>query len=187
MRRFFRFIGDFFIHLAKYIWIPLAFAGIVGIVYASVRFGAFDAFTDWFNDAAAYVFESVEFLWFANILEKMMDWFIDDVGVLIQLLLGLPFFALIVVLAILFFVLSLLWGLVSLIIAALLMILYFILSILFIYVLVPAAAIGAIFLLIRLRLDAYEFKISQTVHCGLFSIAIITLTVFYFMYIATLA
>lgn len=179
-------LGKFFRYFFKYFWVPLVLGILSALIYIFLRYGAFDAVTDWFNHAANAMFDTVQFEWILVVLESMMDWFGDNVGPFLQFLLGLPFIALIVVLAILFFVLTCIWALVALIIAGILMLLYFILSILLIYVVVPAAAVGAIILLIFLRRDAYEYEVLQTTLCVLDSISSVLIVVFYFIGISVM-
>jgi len=179
-------LGKFFRYFFKFFWVPLVLGVLTLLIYVFLRYGAFDAVTDWFNHAANAMFDTIEFEWILVALESMMDWFSDKVGPFLQFLLGLPFIALIVVLAIVFFVLTCVWVILALILAGILMLIYFIFGILTVYVIVPAAAIGAIVLLIFLRRDAYEYEVLQTTLCVLDSIASVLIVVFYFIGISVM-
>ena len=66
------------------------------------------------------------------------------------------------------------------------MLIYFIFSILLGFVVVPAAAVGAIILLIFLRRDAYEYEVLQTTLCVMDSIMSVVIVVLYFIGIVPL-
>lgn len=169
MRRFFGKLWEGIVCASRYLWLPGALAVILGLIILWIWCGPLDAFTDFCNNAANSVMESVNHMFTFGWGMAVLDWTQEmaNDSFFFAFFLALPFLLFSIALFVIQFAIAIIWAVLALVISFLIMLFYFIVGILIVYVIGPAACIAAIVFTImkRARADGEFSSTMETVGC----------------------